>query len=227
MSFNPVKFIQKNVLGDASAVITRKLTEIQTAVLKEVYDYHDWKCLLRQSTLGLEKDVPEYNLSGANQDLGKIVAIYYGDDLDPLDSYEEEKEFNRSVYGRISGDDPVAFLTLRRPNEHTWRIKIHPCGMDSVTVPYSYKKLSDPSDINLYSNPMVFVHGILTNFYGGSKKAANIRLSERRLAQYFATLEKMKEQDEATIHPKGKIVISDQRRRDLRMMRTMDNRRSR
>jgi len=223
--FNPVEFIQKNVLGDASAVITRKLTENLEAILKEVYDYHDWKCLLRQSTLGLENNVPEYNLSGANQDLGKIVAIYYGDDLHPLDCYEEEKEFNRSVYGRISGDDPVAFLTLSRLNEFTWRIKIHPCGMDSVTVPYSYKKLSSSPDINLYSNPMVFVHGILANFYGGNKKTAG--LSKSRLARYFGSLEKMKEQDEATIHPEGKIVISDARRRTLRTMRTMREKRRR
>lgn len=222
---NPVGFIQKNILGDASAVITRKLTENLEAILREVYDYHDWKCLLRQSTLDLVKNEPEYNLSGENQDLGKIVAIYYGDDLDPLDSYEDEKEFNRSVYGRIGGDDPVAFLALSRLNKFTWRIKIHPCGMDSVTVPYSYKKLSSASDIDLYSNPMVFVHGILANFYGGNKKT--VGLSERRLAQYFAGLEKMKEQDEATIHPQGKIVISDARRRILRTMRETRERRRR
>jgi hypothetical protein len=229
--FDPVDFIQANVIGGASPGLKGKLTEILAGIIREVYDYHDWRCLLRSSTLDLVAGTFDYTLSGQDTDLAKIHAIYCGDDLRPLDKYSDEEEFYRSVYNNVSGDDPVCFVTQGRPNEYSWMIMIYPCNV-TKTIPYSYKKIMSVDDVSLYPNPMVFVNGILSLYYLGlaGNNPANepfMLLAREYLLKYRSQLEKMKQTDEAIVHPKHKIVISDQRKNELAIMQIMKNQRTR
>jgi hypothetical protein len=223
---DPIQYIQRDILGDVSSVITRKLTEILAGIVREVYNYHDWRCLLRSSTLDLVPGLlHEYTLSGESQDLGKIHAIYYGDDHRPLDEYSDEKEFYRSVYNNVSGDDPVCFVIKGRPNEYSWTILIYPCNV-TKNIPYSYKKIMNVNDLNLYPNPMVFVNGVLSKYYLGvagtvadsGLKMSLIGLARDYLSEYRDGRERMKQYDEAIVHSRQKFVISDQRKRELTIM---------
>lgn len=230
---DPVKFIRNNVLRNASAVVTAKLTQLLYGVLEEVYNYYDWKCLRREDSLDLEVDTTEYELSGADQDLQKIMGIFYGDNLLPLPDYSEE-EFRRSIYGRIVNTGPVCYVPLEKTNEYTWKVWIYPTD-ELVSDPapyYTYKKKSHPSDVGLYPNGMVFVNGILSLYYLGQvamhpDNHTLSTLAREYLLKYRDGLEKMKQEDEAVVHPRRKIVISDKRKRHLRGMRAMTARRER
>lgn len=230
---NPVKFIQDNILRVASAVVTGKLTQLLYGVLEEVYNYHDWKCLRREDSLSLLVGITEYELSGADQDLQKIMGIFYGDYLSPLPDYSEA-EFRRSIYGQIINTGPACYVPLEKTAEYTWKVWIYPTEeLISDPAPYyTYKKKSDPSDVGLYSNGMVFVNGILSLYYLGqvAMHPDNHTLSilaREYLLKYRDGLEKMKQEDEAVVHPRQKMVISDKRKRSIRKMHVMNARRTR
>jgi len=124
---NVVDYIQKNVLRDRSKALTPILTNLFNEIIKEVYDFHDWRFLQEQATKVLEKDKTEYDLSGNNQDLGRIVKVYYSDKMTPLEDYDDT-EFHRTVFNQISGSTPYCYVPLKRPNPFTWKVRIYPCS---------------------------------------------------------------------------------------------------
>lgn len=233
---DPVKFIQDNILRDASAVVTAKLTQLFYGVLEEIYNYHDWKCLRREDSLDLVVGTMEYELSGADQDLQKIMGIFYGEYLFPLPDYSET-EFRRSVYGQITNTGPACYVPLEKTDEYTWKVWIYPTDeLISDPAPYyTYKKKSHPSDVALYPNGMVFVNGVLSLYLTGvattikdSRQAIKMaQLARDYLKEYKEGREKMKQEDEAVVHPRRKMVISDERKRSIRKMRVMNAKRGR
>lgn len=221
---NPVKFIQDNVLRDSSPILTPILTGLFNEVLKEIYDYHNWRFLQKRATKTLETDETEYDLSGDNQDLGKILDVLYGDDMDQLFEFDE-KEFYRTVFDKVGGSEPYCFVPLNRPNPFTWKVKIYPCSETSLeTLTYWYKRILNPADFNLFPNPMISVDGTLWRFFTSEKEYAKAHDFKE---SYFLGREVMKQNDTPTVYPRSKIVSSDRRLRTVATQRRLENRRSR
>lgn len=221
---NPVKFIQENVLRDPSPILTPILTGLFNEVLKEVYDYHNWRFLQEDTTKALETDETEYDLSGNNQDLERIVGIYYGEEMDELEGYNNS-EFYRRIFNKITNTTPVAFVPLKRPNPFTWTVRIYPCSESSLeTLTYWYMKVLKSSDFNLFPNLMVLVDGTLWRFFTSEKEYS--KAHDFRKA-YFLGRELMKQNDTPTVYPRSKIVSSDRRLRTVATQRRLENRRRR
>jgi len=207
---NIVTFIQNNVLRDRSKILTPILTNLFNGILLEVYDFHNWRFLQKNDTKTLATDTTDYNFSGENQDLGKIVEMLYGDDYLPLDEYDV-KEFYRRVHNNVDGTTPFCFVPLNRPNQFTWNVKIYPCAATSLdSISYWYMKTLKPSDFNLFPNPMVFVDGTLWRYFTNEKKYKKARDFRD---SYFLGRELMKQGDSPTVHRRSKIVSSDERLR--------------
>lgn len=207
-----VQFIQKSIIRDASPILTPILTSILNEIIKEMAAYHNWRCLRRTHTVPLETDNEFYTLSGENQDLEKIREMWYGDDEDPLDEYDEA-EFRRTVLNNVIGDTPLCFVPLGRQNDYSWDVRIYPCSATSFdTLSYSYQKMIKPPDIALFSNIMVFVNGTLWKFYTNEKEY--VRAHDYKEA-YHLSREMMRINDKSTVHPRSKVTSSTERLRFL------------
>jgi hypothetical protein len=221
---NPIEFIQKNILRDPSPILTPILTGLFNEILKEVYDYHDWRFLQEDATKTLETDKTEYDLSGNNQDLERIVGIYYGEEMDELEEYSN-KEFYRRIFNKIPNSTPIIFIPLKRPNPFTWTVRIYPCSEDSLeTLTYWYMKKIKPSDFNLFPNPMVLVDGVLWRFFTKEEKHQQAHDFKE---SYFLGRELMKQNDTPTVYPRSKIVSSDRRLRAVAIQKSLQNQRRR
>jgi len=222
---NIVKYIQENILGNASAVVTRKLNEHLQVVAKDVYDFHDWSWLKRSHTQVLTTDTIEYNLSGANDDLAKIVSMFYGEEMTPLSKdCPNEEAFYKLIYNKTEDTTPTHFVPKEKINDYTWRFVIYPCGnLTLEPVTYFYKKTFNVADVLLYPNPMVFVFGILSLLFAGvalEKKDSSeiskfLTLAERYQRDYNLRLISTREEDSALTHPMARVDISDERKRQL------------
>lgn len=221
---NPVEFIQENVLRDKSKILTPILTGLFEETLREVYNYHNWRFLQQDATKALETDETEYDLSGDNQDLERFVGIYYGDEMDELDEYDN-KRFYARVFNKIANTTPVAFVPLKRPNPFTWTVRIYPCSNTSLeSITYWYmKKLKFP-DFNLFPNFMVLADGTLWRFFTNEKKFKRAAAFKK---SYEDHLEIMKQNDTPTVYHRSKIVPSDERVRAVARHRRLQDRRRR
>ena len=220
-----IKYIQTNILGDASAVVTRKLSEHFQAIARDVYDFHAWSWLKRSYPLTLETNTIEYDLSGEDNNLDRITSMFYGEAMIPLSKdCPNEEAFYKTVFGRTEDTTPTHFVPKEKINDYTWRFIIYPCSntiLESVT--YFYKKRFSTDDILLYPNPLVFVFGILSLLFAGiayekrdsSEISKFLALAERYHRDYYARLESMREKDSALTHPLARVDISDERKRQL------------
>lgn len=230
---NIIKYIQENILGNASAVVTRKLNEHLQVVAKDAYDFHDWSWLKRSHTQALTTDTIEYNLSGADDNFAKAISMFYGEEMTPLSkSCPNEEAFYKLIYNKVEDTIPTHFVPKEKINDYTWRFIIYPCSdptLESVT--YFYKKTFNISDVPLYPNPLVFVFGILSLLFAGKaleKKGSSeiskfLTLAERYQRDYNFRLISMRKEDSALTHPVARVDISDERKRQLVTARRFQN----
>jgi len=219
---NITKYIQENILGDSSAVVTRKLDEHLEVVSRDVYDYHNWRWLKRSEELTLTTNIIEYELSGNGNDLSKMISMFYGDDMRRLnDDCQDEEAFYKLKYGQMEGETPNLWVAKEKINEYTWKFIIYPCSAITLeTVTYYYKKTFNIADIPLYPNPMVFIDGIMEKFLTGVavntkdpvQASKMIQLARDYKASYLAGRELMKQNDSAVTKPKTKIDVSDEQK---------------
>jgi hypothetical protein len=205
-------YIQENILRDRDPSLRPILLNLANEIILEVADFHKWRCLRKTDTLTLETNKEEYDLSGADQDLAQILRLRYGAQKTKVEEYDED-EFDRVIFNQITGDTPVSFVPLSRPNEYTWTVRIYPCSSTSLeTIEYRYKKIIKLTDINLFSNRMVFVNGVLWRFFSNEQKALKYedywRMAETYAQAYFGGRELMKQHDSPTVYPQSKIVVS-------------------
>ena len=221
---NPVQFIQKNILRDSSKTLTPILTSLLSKVLKEVYDYHNWRFLQEDATKALETDETEYDLSGDNQDLERIVGIYYGEQMLKLKSYDNDRFYAR-IFNKVANTTPVAFVPLKRPNPFTWTVRIYPCEDSSLDpLTYWYMKSLKLSDFNLFPNSMVILDGVLWRFFTNEKKYQPAHDYKK---SYREGREVMKQNDTPMVYPRRKIVSSDKTLRRVARQRSLQNQRRR
>ena len=230
---NITEYIQKTVLGNLSADVRAKLDEHLRVVAEDVYAYHTWRWLLKSDTLELETNTIEYDLSGVNTDLAKVHAMFYGEDMTPLkDEYPNEKAFYANLFGNTGEGTPTHFVPKEKVSEHTWRYIIYPCSATTLEdVSYRYKKVFNIADIALYPNPVVFVLGVLALYYSGiaayTKNSAQavklISLADRYMVNYNTRLERMKQEDSPVTHPKSRIDVSDEQKRQVLASRRLAN----
>lgn len=229
---SPVTYIKDTILGTASANVAKKLDEHLDNVAKSVYTFHNWTWLVKSKELTLETDIKEYDLSGADNDLSKVVDVYYGEDMTPLsDEYPNRKAFYKRKYGETGGSTtPTHWVPDKRINEYTQRITIYPCSDSSLeTAIYDYKKLFNIADVPLYPDPMVFVDGIMVRYLTGvAVNTGNAELAQRLallardyLKAYLAGREVMRENDSPVTEPKIRIDVSEASRRQLRAIKTL------
>jgi len=223
-------------LGDPSEVVARKLNEHLEIVSRDVYDFHNWSWLIRSDELTLETNTIEYNLSGKDKDLSKVVEIYYGENMVKLKRYPNMDAFYSLAFGQIVSESPVCFVPKERINDHTWSAIIYPCtGTNLESITYFYKKTFSAGDVFLYPNPMVFVNGIMARHLTGqaitikdsAERMSIAQLARDYLREYLSGRELMRENDSPVTHPKIKIDISTEQKRQLRTMRTFQGLRRR
>ena len=109
---NITEYIQKYVLGNLSADVRAKLDEHLQVIAEDVYSFHNWRWLIKSDTVTLVTDTIEYNLAGANTDLAKVHAMFYGpDDMTPLkDEYPDESAFYANLFGNAGDGTPTHFV---------------------------------------------------------------------------------------------------------------------
>lgn len=234
---NITKYIQENILGDLSAILTRKLDEHLGVVSRDVYDFHNWSWLKKSDTLTLTPGTIEYDLEGNDHDLSKVLAVLYGDDLKPLNDKYDEIGFYKEIYDKVDTSEPGYVVPIQRTNEYTWKVIIYPCDVSAALgiAKYFYKKIFNISDIELFPNPLVFVFGVLGLYFSGKAGEIGDRvesnkvygLSNKYEALYEARLITMRQNDSALIYPKANIAPSDTRVRVVQSLRTLRDMRNR
>lgn len=230
---NITEYIQKTVLGNLSADVRAKLDEHLRVVAEDVYSFHNWRWLIKSAPLTLETDTIEYDLSGLHDDLAKVHAMFYGDDMTPLkDEYPNEKAFYANLFGSTGEGTPTHFVPKQKIRENVWRYIIYPCSATTLEdISYRYKKVFNIADIALYPNPMVFVLGVLSLYYAGiaayTKESVHgrklISLADRYMVNYNARLERMKQEDSPVTHPKSRIDVSDEQKAQVLASRRLAN----
>lgn len=234
---NIVEYIQKSILGDPSGVVERKLNEHLEIISIDVYGFHTWSWLERSDELTLETNTIEYNLSGKDNDLSKIVSMYYGEDMTLLsDEHPDMKAFYSLAYNQIVSAEPVCFVPKERINDHTWSAIIYPCtGTTLESITYFYKKTFSAGDVFLYPNPMVFINGIMARHLTGqaitikdsAERMSIAQLARGYLGEYLSGRELMRENDSPVTYPKIKIDIPAAEKRLLRTMKRFQRLRKR
>jgi len=199
-----VSFMQTNIFGDASAVLTRKLSEIERRVVDRVASYHDWLCLRKSYTLTLTTE-DEYEISGEDMDLAKVTSMWYGDDKRPLSLLYDERAFFDQFYGRYSGS-PACCLFLEKTGGRIWKVRIYPVE-EGAEITYYYQRKITTDDTSLFSNDMVFVDEILGRYLAGNKETQ--KFSPQFLISAEAQREEMRKGEFPVVFPERKIVISE------------------
>lgn len=231
-----IRFIQQNIIGDDSAAVGRRLSEFLQVIATDVYEYHHWRWLRKSKELTLETDTIEYNLSGSNNDLSKVISMRYGTDEFMLsDDIQDEDTFYKTIYGQVQSSTPLYFVPKEQVNAYTWTYIIYPCSESSLgTITYAYKKTFALGDVPLYPNPLVFVYGILNLWFAaqanklkGEDYLRAMKLAEDYLNQYVVGKEEMRTKDSPVTHPKTKLDLSEERKRfnsRMRRLRTLARR---
>jgi hypothetical protein len=199
-----VEFMQTNIFGDASAVLTRKLSRIEDEVIKRVVGYHDWICL-RKSDSFILTTADEYEISGDESDLEKVVGMWYGDDKIPLVLLYDKNAFYEHFYNRYSGD-PKCCLFLNKTAGYTWKVRVYP-AQEGTVIYYDYQRKVTPNDTELFSSRLVFVDGILARYYAGKNESEG--LSKDAFISHMAQLEEMRLGEMPVAFPEQKVTINE------------------
>jgi len=217
-----VPFMQKNIFGDASAVLTRKLSEIETRGVNRIASYHDWLCLRKSDTFTLTTE-NQYEISGEGQDLAKVTSMWYGDNKQPLSLLYDEKAFFDQFYGRHYGS-PVCCLFLEKTGQYTWKVRIYPVE-EGAEITYYYQRKITTDDTSLFSNEMVFVDEILGRYLAGNKETQ--KFSGQFLISAEAQREEMRKGEFPVVFPERKMVISEDHENFLNNIETFRSLRKR
>lgn len=217
-----VPFMQKNIFGDSSAVLARKLSEIEAKAVSRIASYHDWLCLRKSSTLTLTTE-DEYEISGEDNDLMKVTSMWYGDEKAPLSLLYDETAFFNHFYGRYYGS-PACCLFLKKTAEYTWKVRIYPVE-EGAEITYYYQRKISTDDTSLFSNDFIFVDEILGRFLAGNKETQ--KLAPEFLLSAQAQREEMRKGEFPVVFPERKIVISEEHENFLDKIEAFRNLRKR
>jgi hypothetical protein len=217
-----VPFIQNNIFGDMSAVLSRKLAELETKAIDRVASYHDWLCLRKSDSFVLTA-ADEYKISGSDNDLAKVSSMWYGDGEKRLSLLYDEQTFFDQFYGRYSGC-PVCCLFLGKTEGYKWKIRIYPIE-EGATISYYYQRKITRDDTRLFSHDLVFVNEILGQYWAGDKDT--LVLAQRRLDLATLQLEELRKGEYPMIVTERKVVISEDQENFLQDIKTFRSLRQR
>lgn len=198
-----VEHIQKVFVRDVSPALTPLITALLQRVIQDVWYYHHWSFLLDDVTDQSLTTLEEYNLSGNNNDLGRILNIWYSDKTEPLEKVDRT-QFRKEWLNQVQGGTPACWYPVKKLTEYTWRVRIYPTSGTSLeNVTYAYQMKIDYSKIRLFDNPMVFILGTLRHFFANEKQPQKARDYKQ---EYEQRRDEMMRRDSAVIYPVKRIV---------------------
>lgn len=208
---NPVEFIQKSILRNPSPTLTPRLTALFEEIQRELFDYHDWKFAIQYTTLSLTTDTNRYEVSGADDDLQKLLAMRYGPNFRKMARRSDMEQFYDEFYNQANTTTPLVWVPESKLEDTKWRVFVYPTsgsGLEDIT--YWYKRQMLSSDFNLFTNSMVLIYGILWLYFTPLEKYQE---AHDYMVRYLSSRKTMRQNDEPMVYPDKKMVSSDETKR--------------
>lgn len=221
---NPVEFIQKSILRDPSPTLTPRLTAFFEEIQRELFDFHDWKFAIRYTTLSLT-DENRYEVSGADDDLIKLLAMRYGTNYEKMNPCGNMERFYDEYYNQTNQTTPLVWVPESKLEDTKWRVFIYPTsgsGLEDIT--YWYKRQMRTSDFALFTNQMVLVYGIMWLYFTPLEK---YQQAHDYMTAYLNGRKIMKWNDEPMVYPDKRIISSDETKRIRQTVENFQNLRRR